>query len=690
MKRKILVFLAAILCITALLVSCGGDCATHLDENADGKCDNCEADVTVCTAHTDADDNNYCDTCKKAVVKLEVPTDIADLVVKPLPEGGALTDYVLTDYQSNTYVLAAATEIPVDGTVIDSYYAVLGNCDHDLDLNEDNQCDVCNRLIVFTNDERAVVAVKSTATAGEGADAVTTVTYTVYDILAGKALYTYSYTEKTNVQVDVYISLENFGYTVSIHTKTTTPAVAPATEDTVAHQYDAAIYTYAATSIYSYSGTEEPGELDFSFPDAAESNIFYVEIDGTTYAIDEATGAVITSGRSDIFVKRPAFDKIVGNYGFVMNGSTPISVSSVYVYDLTKWIECVYVYEVPANQTVNQVFQLDNGNMLVQSLAMLDQNARKYDILMSGAKMNITYTYVDVAAKTAAEVDFGYLIADCQNGEAVDVLWNDSVQNIMTVAPIANGAVDTNNTIALVIDNDLTIKYAFDPTPIFAQQGPLFIVGDNRYFTYFKYGSDDDYTWAVVDENLEIINYLPTDYLMVDGEGNPINESIAYTAHIYRDGFIVVDGTKVYNLDMTFKMELGKDYDLVRDCGSFFILSKTVVTEDDPDTTDVDEYKSVTTYYFYDPAQGNPVALAATSEIVAYDHFNTYFVVKNTIAGADGEPDTYTYDVINNDNVKVVSGLTVEPSIQHSAGRSYITVTAGEDKYLIKTTLLGQ
>ncbi len=70
-KRTLSLLLAFVMVFTCLipLTSCfGGDDCTHVDSDADGKCDRCGKAVTIdCTAHVDADSNNKCDNCGAAL-----------------------------------------------------------------------------------------------------------------------------------------------------------------------------------------------------------------------------------------------------------------------------------------------------------------------------------------------------------------------------------------------------------------------------------------------------------------------------------------------------------------------------------------------------------------------------------------------------------------------------------------------
>lgn len=68
-------FLIFTLILALLLVSCGGEtpCTEHLDGNADGICDNCDAAIPQpCETHWDVDMNAVCDICDEAIEHITV------------------------------------------------------------------------------------------------------------------------------------------------------------------------------------------------------------------------------------------------------------------------------------------------------------------------------------------------------------------------------------------------------------------------------------------------------------------------------------------------------------------------------------------------------------------------------------------------------------------------------------------
>ncbi len=70
-KRILALILCLLMLVTCVmpLVACGDkddECSQHVDENADGKCDECEEEVSIdCSSHKDDNGNSKCDICGK-------------------------------------------------------------------------------------------------------------------------------------------------------------------------------------------------------------------------------------------------------------------------------------------------------------------------------------------------------------------------------------------------------------------------------------------------------------------------------------------------------------------------------------------------------------------------------------------------------------------------------------------------
>ena len=557
MKRKILALLASILCLSMLLVSCG-ECKEHVDENADGICDECEAEIPVCT-HTDADENNLCDTCGVAVVRVEVPTEISDLVVKPLPEGGALSDYLVTDKKDNDAVLVSA-ELAID---LDDVVAVYYRLD-------------------------TALAYVETENNGE-------TTYQLFDLRANK-------TVKTFTEVDEFTDRYYYFEIEDVYNGEST-------------------YSY-----YTYSGAAIAENVDeddrcTDIPDV-QNGVYYLTIGETVYAVDAEDGALLASGNKNTFVKRPEFINVVGDFGYVETDT------AIYVYNLAseKLVDCVYSYQLPAADELD-VFYLANGNILVQTVDALDENAQKYDFKEYGVKFDINYVLVDVTAKTVAAADFGYYISDVTPTEDMEDMLKPDIPNAVTAYAIKDGKLlnDEDEMLWMLVDNDLTVKAVMKGT-LTAQNDMYRLVADNRFLTSFGYGASTYY--GIVNENGELVTYVTQ----------------AAAMQLAQYGYYQV-GAKYYNADMTLIVDLdkeGEEYDYVDSYEDYTILSRTVTPEGGTATT---------TYYFFDAKQGAPVAITGT----VVDACDDYFVVKSQANNAD------TYTVYNANNEVVASNLAAAP-----------------------------
>ena len=63
--------------ILTALTACKGECTEHIDEDKDGKCDECgEAVEIVCTEHVDEDGDKSCDICDELLYQPPVTVEV--------------------------------------------------------------------------------------------------------------------------------------------------------------------------------------------------------------------------------------------------------------------------------------------------------------------------------------------------------------------------------------------------------------------------------------------------------------------------------------------------------------------------------------------------------------------------------------------------------------------------------------
>ena len=92
--KKLLVMLLALTLVFAMF-ACSPACTEHVDENKDGKCDVCEAEVKVpeCDEHVDEDGDDKCDECGEDMPEQPVMT-YAEFVAAELDSEVTVVTYV--------------------------------------------------------------------------------------------------------------------------------------------------------------------------------------------------------------------------------------------------------------------------------------------------------------------------------------------------------------------------------------------------------------------------------------------------------------------------------------------------------------------------------------------------------------------------------------------------------------------
>ncbi len=441
MKTKVLAWILAILCISMMVVGCSKECTEHIDENKDGICDQCEATIT-CTTHTDADNNQICDVCGGAVTpscELHVDAD-ANLVCD---------------------VCGAAVE-PV--------------CDHK-DTNADKLCDACGGAIVVITqqtppaEETRVSMVVNTAPADAvlGDYVYTDIHRDVPQSVTMVGDYNYSHqkyflftkTEGDNIKYEVKnLATDAVIYTV---TKPNTTVVDINLENDyifvsiIGNPLNDYIYlSYAGEVLYKTQANalEAP-----TFDSQDWHNYTKLTIAGKVFMIDPDTDAVLLKNAdpSTVFY-RPYFDEKNAGFGAVREQQT------LYVYDLSKWLDCAVSYDIPGYWENVDWFMLENGSVILQGELPLPNDAVSYDFIEYGEKYDLIHVLLDPVARTTKEIEFGYVI----NNVAFDRYTysyygcTDKVANVVDVYAIVDDRIDDNNDKTLFTDNTLKVLYDLD------------------------------------------------------------------------------------------------------------------------------------------------------------------------------------------------------------------------------------
>ncbi len=602
MKTKIFALMISLLCLCVIFTACKKDaCETHVDENADGVCDVCEAaiesntetDTEAVCEHKDENANKICDVCEKALVTMTVvaPAEtepVVDMVVNQAPADAKAEDYIRTEPMADKIY----TKSELDGSIYSRYgsYAVL-------------------RKAVDTNYSFKVVDL---ATEAVLVDAGTN---------AG--------TDTTTKEIDVSWGNEYFAVTVNEF------------NTFYEHQKsNVGYYTYAGKEIAKYSWTRSTDSVtpDSDFAPAGSINdTYYFTFDGKKYAVDANTDTVIHSDEILTFVERPTMDGIQGNYGYIE------TLSDVKVYDLSKWIECVYTYDIPDNAAECDIWQLANGNVLVQYVRQLADIAVNYDYIENGDKYDVVYVIVDAASKSAKEVEFGYIIDDIYLIDDQDALFTDKVDNLFVVETI-----DTELEKTLVVGNDLTVLYEVK-LDIYAWP-----VGGGLYVQYFGF-NDVEYVQELVDINGTHKAYISD--AVAAGEGYKFMDGKFYTY----DDVLLVD-----ILDGNMPIAFGEE---------FYVFSK-----DEGVAPNI-----VTKYYYYGFGSAAPVEIGAgKADFTVVNSFDGGYIVSYT---ANGNTVYELYDANNIKLADVKSNLNFNDTVDAEGNVIYYaeaTVGGVTTTYIVK------
>ena len=540
MKTKIFTLITAVICLCLIFAGCDDKpCETHIDENADKLCDKCGAKIeeettqketeteteteteVVCEEHKDENADKLCDKCGKAIVSIiqQIPAEEETYVapiVNPIPADANLADYIVTEVTNPSSELSK-----IDGNITSNRYG-----------------------------DFAVI----TKTVTDNEIGKTKTNYKVINLLTGKVIL-----DAGNAYSDAQT-----GYTVNI---TFTDSYFSVRKDTISSpdtttSVSYAIYTYAGDMIGTeYRWTRSDSDtLDIPSASAtAGQNISYVTLNDTTYVINTDTDKVIYNENKDTIVKRPDMDRIQGDVGYTYVSED----KTIKIYDLTKWIECVYTYDIPGNAIDPYGWLLSNGNMLIQYKVELPNATVSYDLLEGSKKYDVVYVIIDAAEKKATAVEFGYWIESAVINDGSNPLFTDKVENVFTVKSIENGVLADNER-TLVVGNDLSvlceIKINTNAT----------LVDKGLYAQEFRFNNGE----TVIE--LVDINGVHKGYITNNGQ--------------YGYGY-KYEGTRYYNYINELLIDLS-GYTSLRSQPAYRILSKEVADTVDPSLT-------ITKYFYY-------------------------------------------------------------------------------------------
>ena len=574
MKIKILALIAAILCISMLFVACDTTEETTETEEITTEETTVEETTTEeittapCETHVDEDANKSCDVCGIAIVYMpelvapetetRVPMEIVDI-----PEDVTAEDYINVEYDEIVYgeLEELAGEYFTAGDDVTVYYY--------------EATELKSAYYEVVNDYTREVVL----------------TVPVIDDVEISFDFNYFYFCVVRTGVEI-ASFENYTYTGKLIGE--------------AYQWDALVNTEDR-----YTFKVDTVELDYYHSDISVN--YLIDSEGTVYAFDAVTGEIIHSESEDTIVFRPEFDTVCGDFGYQIDHDT----ATLYVYDLTKWIDCIMTYTIPSSYDY-EIFMLENGNVLIQSIDLVDRYAVSYDIVYYGDKCNIDYTIIDPAAKQVKAVEFGYYVVNVDN--AISGL-TENAENVLAIHPIRNDRIDFNRTVYVVVDNELNVK--MDVTDYVESNAVL--VADGVFVGQIRYNNSTAYVLCIMTADGTVVRTLPNNVFI-------------------GDTYIEINN-KFYDFDMNLLIDCDAEdgYSLYIQQRSYLIFTKTVELEDGSAETE---------YYFFNPeVNEEPVKIE-----LDFISFHSSFVFGICYSVENEDVVTYVYEIRNAHNELIHTG----------------------------------
>lgn len=626
----------AVFCLSTLFVGCDQKCTPHADENADLTCDNCsealeapackphtdantdyvcdncsEKLIAPCEAHKDENADKHCDVCGLAIViitEIVEPTveERVDMIVNPIPENGNIGDY--TSYVDNSTALSAVVK-ELNGTIQNINY-FMGYAY----LTATEQ--VVGEETYFNN-------------------------HYIIDLETGKSIFETSDRLSSGIEKNyVNIYLNDF-YFVVIENYTTYDEYGMPSFVNV-FEYRA----YDNTVLFDVTAAYD----DLSFWNDAityeKNNVTYFEFDNTVYAFDTNSGELIDTLNKIDLIYRPAFDVVTEKYGYVYMDN------SVFVYDLSKWVDCVYSYTAPSFYEGSDFFVINDGRILVQAAVRLLDSAVSYDVIENGGKYDIVYIIIDPTAKTETAVEFGYYITN-----ACDWSNEDKALNYVEAYPIVNDRIDYNNELTLVTDKDLNITLSVENDNFrFVTENIMLVTEEisEGLFVRKLVNATTGKLIAYVPENAMICN----DYIYYDGIF--YNFSMQEVLDLAADGFIIPD---------------------LRDINKNFALLTKVVE----DTTEEDPNAVIYEHYFFN---ANGLTKIEIENLVAFIGMpsDAGYIVAHNASVIDENDDTVkiVYTFYNSNNKPIFTSDARISEYYTQIGDTYIFSDGNGTLYFVK------
>lgn len=202
------------------------------------------------------------------------------------------------------------------------------------------------------------------------------------------------------------------------------------------------------------------------------------EIDGKVYEITDGEATYrFDRGLSSV----PAIDCSTPTHHYCFTNT------EVMVYD--PGYQLVAYYAAPGSANL-QAHLLADGNVLIQYVDDLPDDAEEYDVYTDGVKCNLYTLLYNVADGTTTEFDLNCVVQSVKNIHTEgfeNTFASSSVQNVAYVYDIDHQRFNRNSMKVLSLDNDLSVQGSL-ALEIPAQNGTVTPIASNRFVAADKAG----------------------------------------------------------------------------------------------------------------------------------------------------------------------------------------------------------
>ena len=371
-------------------------------------------------------------------------------------------------------------------------------------------------------------------------------------------------------------------------------------------------YTF---TIYDANGNEVASKALNTRYDASGYVSNNVVVSSDLFSFDGKIYRVSDGGSASVVIDNPFFGSLPTSLSKTEENYYKLSNGSVTVYDTS--LNTVYYWEMPSNNyEYSSMNLLSNGNVLVQVMNLLPDDASKYDIFEDGNKYDLESFIVDVENDKVKELDLEYEVSYSMATNLVTA-YNDTesipegLTDFAVIVYIEDHKFNNNDRVYVNL-NPKNASVDFEICPEFDNL-PTELAKD--YYTV----RDDAGDQYILDSNFEIV---------CKANGLDYNAT-------KNDKYVIMNGN-LYNFNLTLAYDYDSDNkELVAVLGHNVILKDTLAS--------VNYKADKVEYYLYN---------GSLNKIEDYYSYGSQYYVTREYSEKNN---TYEYNYYNEDGTKLLT-----------------------------------